>query len=83
MIVRDGRQPVFNNSPRPRAVSISAEAPLIGSSAPITHASWWLPKTIHSSGRVVPGMRATTLWSGRFFQSNDSFMCSCAGPGPT
>jgi hypothetical protein len=39
MIVRDGRQPAFSNSPRPRAVSISAEAPLIGSSAPITHAS--------------------------------------------
>jgi hypothetical protein len=40
MIVRFGRQPDFNNSARPRPVSISDTAPLIGSSAPFTQASW-------------------------------------------
>jgi hypothetical protein len=39
MIVRLGRQPVFSTSDKPRAISISATAPLVGSSAPFTHAS--------------------------------------------
>jgi hypothetical protein len=59
--VRFGRQPLFISSERPRAVSINATAPLMGSSAPFTHASWWLPKTIHSSGKADPSMRTITL----------------------
>jgi hypothetical protein len=61
MMVRFGRQPVFSNSARPRAVSINDTAPLMGSSAPFTHASWWLPKMTHSSGNVAPSMRTMTL----------------------
>jgi hypothetical protein len=61
MTVRFGRQPAFSNSARPRPVSISDTAPLTGSSAPFTHASWWLPKITHSSGNVDPSMRTMTL----------------------
>ena len=31
-----------------------------GISAPLTHASWWLPRRTHWSGYLEPGMRATT-----------------------
>jgi hypothetical protein len=39
MIVLFGFQPLLSNSPRPRAVSIKATLPLVGSEAPFTHAS--------------------------------------------
>ena len=38
--------------------------PLTGSLAPFTHASWWFPRTIHSSGNVEPGIFAMTSHSG-------------------
>jgi hypothetical protein len=60
-MVRFGFQPVLASSPTARASSISATMPLVGSSAPLTHASWWLPRTTHSSGRSEPLSRAMTL----------------------
>src|SRR4029453_8356319 len=38
-IVRFGFHPDLSSSPKPRAVSISATLPLVGSDAPFTHAS--------------------------------------------
>ena len=49
------RQPLFDISPSARASSSSGTRPDTGSSAPFTHASWWLPRTIHSSGNCTPG----------------------------
>jgi hypothetical protein len=40
---------------------MSATFPLVGSSAPLFHASWWFPWTIHSSGKSVPSIFAMTL----------------------
>jgi hypothetical protein len=34
-------------------------------------------------GHTAPGMRATTSRAGTMFQSNASFRCTVAGPGPT
>ena len=39
---------------------VTGAIPLTGSAAPFTHASWWLPRMIHSSGNVDPWIRATT-----------------------
>jgi len=41
-------------------ISSTATRPDSGSSAPFTHASWWLPKITHSSGQRSPGIVAIT-----------------------
>ncbi len=58
--VRLGCQPFFTNSPMALASSNNADCPLIGSLAPFTHASWWLPLITHSSGKVLPFIFAIT-----------------------
>src|SRR5439155_1378470 len=63
--------------------SSSGAWPEIGSSAPFTQASWWLPRMIHSSGAPVPGMRAITSYNGLRLQSDLTRRCTFAGPGPT
>jgi len=56
MMVRFGFQPDLTNSPRDRASSRMATCPEMGSSAPFTHPSWWLPRITHSSGKTEPGI---------------------------
>ena len=82
-MVRFGRQPRSTSAPIARASSSSAESPLIGSSAPLTQASWWLPRMTHSSGHTEPSIFATTSRAGTSFQSKTSFRWTFAGPGPT
>ena len=50
--------------------------------APFTQASWWLPRSTHSSGRSEPFITAITFSAGASFQSNSSFRRTRAGPGP-
>ena len=59
-MVRFGFHPCFSSAAIARASSSTAIVPEIGSSAPFTQASWWLPRRIHSSGYAAPGMRAIT-----------------------
>src|ERR1051326_9251104 len=55
-IVLSGFQPCFSSSEIPCTDSSMAAVPLLGSTAPYTHASRWFPSTTHSSGYFVPGI---------------------------
>src|SRR5712692_1757823 len=59
-MVRLGFQPDFSNSPIPCTASNMAAVPLLGSTAPYTQASRWLPATTHSSGDSLPRTRPIT-----------------------
>ena len=54
MIVRLGFHPCLRSSDRERASSRRATWPESGSAAPLTQASWWLPRMIHWSGDCAP-----------------------------
>ena len=82
-MVRRGFQPCFKSWPYARASSSSGTNPEIGSSAPFTQASWWLPRITHSSGATAPGMRAITSYNVFKLQSDFTRRCTLAGPGPT
>src|SRR5256885_17064488 len=56
--------------------------PLTGSSAPFTHASWWLPRITHWSGFAEPRRTAITSRAGARLQSNASLSRTVAGAGP-
>ncbi len=80
MSVRFGRWPFFSISPSDRVVSMREDVPLLGSTPPKTHASWWLPRVIHSSGRSLPLMRASTTQFGCTSVRISTFMWMRASP---
>ena len=65
-MLRSGRQPVASSAPSPRATSSSAAVPELGSAAPNTHASRWLPSRMgwSSSGGSEPSIRPMTFQMG-------------------
>mmetsp|Transcript_9094 Transcript_9094/g.31651 ORF Transcript_9094/g.31651 Transcript_9094/m.31651 type:complete len:264 (-) Transcript_9094:699-1490(-) len=77
-----GRHPAPCSAPSAAATSSSTAVPLLGSVAPPTHASRWLPTITTRSGSTAPSKRATTLRISPTVLFIRTSMATRAGPGP-
>ena len=80
--MRFGLHPLFSSSPKAARRLHQRRSPLVGSAAPLTHASWWLPWMIHSSGKLAAVDARDDVVERPVLPVEASLRCTFAGPGP-